>query len=115
MITKLNSNQVFVFGSNTNGRHLGGAALQAMLDFGAVQGIGVGRQGQSYAIPTLDTNFTKLPLRTIKYYLQELVCYAKMHPATEFLLTPIGQGIAGFTKEEIESIMPELPSNVIRV
>ena len=114
MITRLNPNQVFVFGSNMNGFHLGGAALQAR-EWGAVWGIGFGRQGQTFAVPTLDTDMGKLPLTTIKYYLQELVWHAKMHPNTEFLLTAIGQGIAGFSKEEIESVMPELPPNVIRV
>jgi hypothetical protein len=115
LITKLDNDEVFVFGSNTNGYHYGGAALQAMLDFGAIQGIGSGRQGKSYAIPTLDTNMEKLPLKTISYYLQDLVWYAKMHPGTKFLLTAVGTGIAGYKKEEIESIMPVLPDNVIRV
>ena len=47
--------QVFVFGSNAQGRHLGGAARQAVQRFGAVMGQGEGLQGQSYAIPTMGT------------------------------------------------------------
>lgn len=35
MITKLKKNDVFVFGSNLNGAHVGGAALQAFKKFGA--------------------------------------------------------------------------------
>lgn len=114
MINSLKQNQVFVFGSNTNGYHNGGAAKQAV-EWGAIYGIGVGRQGQTYAIPTLGSDFTKLPLETITYHLLKLVCDASQEPQTEFLLTKIGTGIAGFTEEEIESIMPTLPSNIIRV
>lgn len=49
---ELNANEVFVFGSNLNGVHAGGAARIAIEKFGAVWGKGVGLQGQSYAIPT---------------------------------------------------------------
>mgnify|MGYP001608932319 CR=1 FL=1 len=114
MINSLKPNQVFVFGSNTNGFHIGGAANQAM-QWGAVYGIGAGRMGKTYAIPTLDTDFSKLPLETIQDHLLELSEYASMHPNTEFLLTKLGQGIAGFTSEEMESIMPIFPDNVIKI
>jgi hypothetical protein len=42
MITQLKSNQIFVFGSNTDGFHYGGAAAQAYEQFGAVWGVGEG-------------------------------------------------------------------------
>ena len=51
-ITSLGEDEIFVFGSNLEGRHLGGAARTALRHFGAVMGQGVGLQGQSYAIPT---------------------------------------------------------------
>ena len=51
-ITKLNKNEIFVFGSNLAGMHAGGAARQAVDHFGAIMGQGVGLQGQSYAIPS---------------------------------------------------------------
>lgn len=114
MINNLKNNQVFVFGSNTNGYHNGGAAKQAM-EWGAIYGIGVGRMGQTYAIPTLDTDFSKLPLWIVRNHLEQLARYAEAFSNTEFLLTKIGQGIANFTPEEMECIMPEFPSNVIRV
>lgn len=114
MINSLKPNQVFCFGSNMNGYHNGGAAKQAM-QWGAIYGIGYGRQGQTFAIPTLASDFTKLPLQTIKEFLEDFIFLAKLEPQTEFLLTSIGTGIAGFSKEEIESIMPTLPTNVIRV
>lgn len=114
-VCQLDTNEVFVFGSNMNGFHYGGAAQKA-LDWGAIMGIGVGRQGKTYAIPTLDTDMSKLSLTTIQYFLNEFLNYAELFPNTKFLLTKIGQGIAGFTAEEIESIMPHyIPENVIHI
>ncbi len=52
MITKLADNEMFVFGSNLQGMHYGGAARLA-LKWGAIIGQGVGLQGQTYAIPTM--------------------------------------------------------------
>lgn len=106
--------EVFVFGSNLAGQHVGGAAKQA-LQWGARMGVGVGRSEMTYAIPTLDSNFQKLPLEVIKHYLQEFAQYANDYENNDFLLTKIGTGIAGFTEQEMESIMPEFSSNVIRV
>lgn len=52
-ITALKDGEVFVFGSNLNGWHGGGAARAARLHFGAEWGKGEGPQGRSYAIPTM--------------------------------------------------------------
>jgi hypothetical protein len=95
-ITKLADDEVFVFGSNLQGRHAGGAARVAVDLFGAIWGQGVGIQGQSYAIPTMHGG-----VNTIKPYVDEFIEYAKNHPEKRFLVTPIGCGIAGFTPEEI--------------
>lgn len=43
---------IFVFGSNLAGRHGKGAALSALHYHGAEYGVGIGRTGQAYAIPT---------------------------------------------------------------
>ena len=77
----------------------------------------MGLQGQSYAIATLDENFEKLPLTAIQAQLYELSEFAKDNPDKEFLLTAIGTGIAGFTLEEIESVMPKksLSKNIIKL
>lgn len=48
-IQKLTENEIFVFGSNMNGNHAGGAARLAVEKFGAVMGEAEGLQGQSYA------------------------------------------------------------------
>jgi len=95
-ITHLAQNEVFVFGSNLQGLHGGGAAAIAHKNFGAVWGQGVGLQGQTYAIPTMQGG-----VETIKPYVDEFLAFAKAHPELKFLVTEIGCGIAGFTVEEI--------------
>lgn len=95
-ITKLADDEVFVFGSNLQGRHAGGAARVAVDSFGAIWGQGVGIQGQSYAIPTMHGG-----VDVIKPYVDDFIEYAKEHPNIKFMVTPIGCGIAGFTPEEI--------------
>lgn len=95
-IDALRENEVFVFGSNLAGRHGGGAARVARLRFGAVMGKGVGLQGQSYAIPTMQGG-----VDTIRPYVDEFIAFAKAHPDKRFLVTPIGCGIAGFEPDDI--------------
>lgn len=57
-IKELKENQIFVFGSNPQGRHGAGAAKAAM-SFGAKYGVGRGLQGQTYALITknLEVNY----------------------------------------------------------
>lgn len=114
-VIELEKNEILIFGSNLNGWHAGGAARQAKEKFGAIEGSSNGPQGQSYAIPTLGYEMEKLPLEEIKYHLQALLDYAELNPDLEFLLTPIGTGIANFSLQEIKSILPDFPSNVILV
>ena len=101
-IRSLAPNEIFVFGSNLAGMHGGGAARIAMDKFGAVWGQGVGLQGQSYAIPTMQGG-----VETIKPYVDEFIEFAKQHPEYKFLVTRIGCGIAGFTDEEIAPLFKE--------
>lgn len=96
MITRLNENEIFVFGSNLAGAHGGGAARIAYERFGAVWGKGVGLQGQTYAIPTMQGG-----VETIKPYVDEFIIFAREHSEYTFLVTRIGCGIAGFRDEEI--------------
>ena len=95
-ITSLEKNEIFVFGSNLDGMHAGGAARAAMEYFGAVMGQGVGPQGQSYAIPTMQGG-----VETIRPYVDEFIRFADSHPEYTFLVTRIGCGIAGFRDDEI--------------
>ena len=95
-ITELKSDEVFVFGSNLAGMHGGGAAYVAFKKFGAIMGCGVGLQGQSYAIPTMQGG-----VETIKPYVDDFIAFAKEHPELFFYVTRIGCGIAGFRDKEI--------------
>lgn len=95
-ITQLAANEVFVFGSNLQGHHYGGAARIANEKFGAIFGQGVGLQGQSYAIPTMQGG-----VETIRPYVDEFIEFAKQHPELIFYVTRIGCGIAGFQDSEI--------------
>lgn len=53
-VNVLRQNEIFVFGSNIQGMHAGGAAWIAIKKFGAVWGEGEGLQGNSYALPTME-------------------------------------------------------------
>jgi len=94
-IESLKPHEIFVFGSNLEGMHSGGAARLA-LKWGAVWGQGVGLQGQTYAIPTMHGG-----VETIQPYVQDFFRFAEAHPEFHFLVTAIGCGIAGFKVEEI--------------
>ena len=74
-ITELQQGEIFVFGSNLSGMHGGGAALVAYRKFGAVWGQGVGLQGQSYGIPTMQGG-----VETIRPYVDEFIQFAGEHP-----------------------------------
>ena len=95
-ISRLEDNEIFVFGSNLGGFHGGGAARAAMDRFGAIWGQGVGLQGQSYAIPTMQGG-----VDTIAPYVDEFIEFASQHKEYRFLVTRIGCGIAGFRDDEI--------------
>jgi len=94
-ITTLKDNQIFVFGSNKQGEHNGGAAAQALKHFGAVNGQAKGPQGQSYAIISTEG------AEVIYDQVGELVSYAKQHPELTFLVTAVGCGVAGLGADEV--------------
>jgi len=101
-IKELAEDEVFVFGSNLAGMHGGGAAATAHRCFGAIWGQGVGMQGQSYAIPTMQGG-----IKTVKPYVDEFIEFAKSHPELRFLVTKIGCGIAGFREEQMAPLFAE--------
>jgi hypothetical protein len=110
LITHLEPNQVFVFGSNADGHHGGGAARTAQEKFGAVWGEGHGHHGQSYAIDTMSG------LPTIAAEIATFLDYARAHPELEFLVTEIGCGIAGYTPAQIAPLFSSgsaVPENVV--
>ena len=102
LITELKPGEIIVFGSNLDGFHAGGAARIAVQKFGAVWGQGVGLQGQSYAIPTMQGG-----VETIKPYVDQFIDFAKEHPELTFLVTRIGCGIAGFQDRVIAPLFAD--------
>lgn len=120
LITKLEPNQVFVFGSNTQGRHGLGAAKWAYDNAGAIYGQAQGLQGQSYAIVTKDLTKKKHPSVSrsrILLQLDKLWWYVTGHQELEFLISYPGKGIYlnGYTPEEMADMFSEFnwPKNVI--
>ena len=110
-ISSLAENEIFVFGSNLQGSHGGGAAAAAVRYFGAVWGQGVGMQGQCYAIPTMHGG-----VDAIRPYVDEFIDYAIQHPELTFLVTRIGCGIAGFKDEQMAPLFAaalDLPNVVL--
>ena len=87
------------------------SAYAAYRKFGAIWGQGVGLQGQSYAIPTMQGG-----VETIKPYVDEFIAFAREHTELTFLVTRIGCGIAGFRDEQIAPLFEEahqLPNVVL--
>lgn len=117
-ITSLDQDDIFVFGSNLEGIHAGGAARTAYEKFGAEWGNGVGLQGQSYAIPTMHGG-----IETIKPYVDQFIDVARECDQNTFYVTRIGCGIAGFTDEEIAPLFKDamklynvrLPESFVKV
>lgn len=105
-ITELDEDEIFVFGSNGVGAHLGGAAATAVAKFGAIYGQAEGLQGQSYAINTMD-GFEIMAEQVVRF-----IEFAKEHPELTFLVTEIGCGIAGYTPEEVAPLFKNEPKNV---
>lgn len=105
--------RIFVFGSNTAGRHGLGAALYARQHHGAVLGQGAGLQGTSYAIPTKDGNLRTLPLEMVGRYVRAFIDFARLHPELEFEVTRVGCGLAGYKDKDVGPLFVGAPENCI--
>ena len=98
-ITSLGENEIFVFGSNLAGTHGGGAALLAYRKFGAIWGQGVGLQGQSYGIPTMQGG-----VETIVPYVDEFIAFAKDHPELTFFSSSRRSAVASLASPRPKSV-----------
>lgn len=95
--------EVFVYGSNLQGRNGKGAALHAQREWGA-RPVPEGRQFQCYALPTKATPYKLLPVAAIRGSVDRFLEHARQHPGDHFLLTRVGTGLAGVP----ESTMAEM-------
>lgn len=80
-IVSLKENEIFVFGCRNSGRHWDGASAFALKHFGAIMGQREGRQGQSYAIPTIGG---VIGSKEIRKSVATFTQYAAEHPGTAF-------------------------------
>jgi len=92
---------IFVFGSNLAGIHGAGAAATAKRDWGATHGIGIGHQGQSYAIPTKDAGIRTMTLKDIKPHVKNFTRFASLNPHLMFQVTRVGCGLAGLKDSDM--------------
>jgi len=121
-ITQLKPNEVFVFGSNPQGRHGKGAALIAKLKFGAKYGQARGLMGQSYGIVTKDLTKSTHPsvsTKDIKKEIAELYKFAILNPSTLFYVAYSGKGklLSGFTPQQMANLFAKasdkIPNNIV--
>jgi len=103
-IATLGENEIFVFGSNIQGSHGGGAAWYAHKNFGAEWGVGEGLTGRTYALPTMEGK------DSMKHAVEHFIACAKEHPELTFLVTAVGCGIAGYTPDEEAPLFKEATS-----
>lgn len=94
-IADLGENEIFVFGSNIQGAHGGGAAWYAYKQFGAEWGVGEGLTGRTYALPTMEGE------ASLRHAVEHFIACARQHPELTFLVTAVGCGIAGYTPREV--------------
>lgn len=104
---------IFVFGSNLDGNHAGGAAFYARLHCGAVDGLGEGLAGESYALPTVGIRFAPMTFGLVFESVRRFIDFARSHKDLEFKVTRVGCGIAGFKDSEIAPIFCDAPRNCL--
>ena len=100
-IAQLGENEIFVFGSNIQGMHGGGAAWYAHNNFGAEWGVGEGLTGRTYALPTMEGE------ASMTHAVQKFTECARQHPELTFLVTAVGCGIAGYSPSEVAPLFKE--------
>jgi hypothetical protein len=106
-------NQIYIFGSNTEGRHSKGSALIARIEFGAKYGQASGMQGRSYAIITKDLRKAIHPSispEIIKRQIQHLYSIAA-DDDNEYVIAYTGTGINlnGYSPKEMAAMFAAFP------
>lgn len=115
--------QVFVFGSNLQGDHAGGAAKFAVDFRGARMAQGQGYASRwvahertdvkSYALPTMAMLGVVLTLEGVQAAVTLFKVFAYVNENLTFFVTPVGCGIAGFKHEDIAPMFADAPLNCL--
>ena len=100
-VTYVAENEVLAFGSNLQGRHGKGAALDAELYHGAITNKGEGFMGEAYAIPTKKEPYVVMDVDDLKPGFANFIKWAKATPEKTIMLPAIGTNNAGFTPKQI--------------
>lgn len=125
-IISLKYNEIFVFGSNTQGYHGGGWAKYAFDNFGAIRGQAEGRQGQSYAIITKDLTKKKHPSVSKNFIIRQIsVLYDYLNKNKDIkayvAYSGTGKNLNKYTSKELAGffyeagIIREANSNLVRI
>lgn len=121
-IIKLENNGIFVFGSNTQGRHGKGAAKIAKDIFGAVYGQSFGLQGNSFAIITKDLRKKTHPSISkslIRSQILYLYLFAEQNKDKDFYIAYSGTrvNLNGYSNLEMAKMFSikgiKIPENII--
>lgn len=143
-ITTLKPNEVFVFGANTAGGHGGGTAGLAQRgttssnytalpigtkgkwsEYGIVDKLMQGTEGKSFGIVTKAATISgaslkigakrSVTLSRIEESINALIKTASENPSLKFLVTKFGTNMAGFSVQEMKSLLENknLPDNII--
>ena len=143
-ITTLKPNEVFVFGANTAGGHGGGTAGLAQRgttssnytalpigtkgkwsEYGIVDKLMEGTEGKSFGIVTKAASISgtslkigakrSVSLNRIEESINALIKTANENPNLKFLVTKFGTNMAGFSEQEMKSLLENktLPNNII--
>lgn len=114
--------QIFVFGSNTEGRHGKGSALFAKQKCGAIYGQSSGLQGNSYAIITKDLNKKIHPSISKEFIIEqifELYEYATSDDGQkyDFIVAYSGTevNLNNYTNQEMADMFSfhSIPNNIV--
>jgi len=121
---KPETNTIFVFGSNPEGRHGAGAAKIAVEKFGAIYGQGEGIQGHAYALPTKDlrvkenNGYRSISKEQIIENIKRMYECAKMHLNLDFKIAyrnVFEKSLNGYTGVEMMKMFDEagnIPENI---
>lgn len=102
---------IFVFGSNLAGIHGAGAARYAAQHLGAEMGVGRGRTGQCYALPTKGSRIQCMSIGFIKQSVDGFLNHAAAHPEDEFKVTRVGCGLGGYKDKDIAPFFVDATPN----
>ena len=120
ILENIEPNQIFVFGSNTQGRHGKGSALFAKNKCGAIYGQAKGLQGNSYAIITKDLTKYIHPSISKEFIITQILDlyeYANNNLDKEFIIaySGVGSNLNGYKPIEMANFFNQnlIPSNIV--